>query len=123
MKWTPWPEMVNNIYNNTVKHWDFSNVRNRKFNTENKMNFSQALELIKEGKKLARDGWNGKGLFVYLVHGSKFIVNRPPLNAMYKEGTEITYNPHIDIKCADGHCSVWAPSMGDVMAEDWKEVN
>ncbi len=84
------------------------------------MNFSEALELIKQGKKLERSGWNGKGLFVYLVPGSKFIVNRPPLNIIYPEGTEINYNPHIDIRCADGHCSVWTPSMNDTLAEDWE---
>lgn len=90
------------------------------------MNFSQALELIKAGKRLTRENWNGKGQFVYLVHGSEFTVNRPPLNAMYEEGTKINYAPHIDIKTVSepgkNCCSVWFPSMGDVMAEDWKEV-
>lgn len=86
------------------------------------MNFSQALELIKEGKKLTRIGWNGKEMFVYLVAGSQFVVNRAPLNVIYPEGTEITYNAHIDIKCADGNCSVWTPSMGDTLAEDWEEI-
>ena len=86
------------------------------------MNFSRALEHLKGGDKLARAGWNGKGLFVYLVPGSKFTVNRAPLLGIYPEGTEITYNPHIDIKCADGHCSVWTPSMNDTLAEDWEVV-
>jgi len=86
------------------------------------MNFSQALDLIKEGKKLTRTNWNGKGLFVYLVPGSQFTVNRAPLLGIYPEGTEITYNPHIDIKCADGNCSVWTPSMNDTLAEDWEVV-
>ncbi len=66
------------------------------------MNFSEALQLIKDGKKLARDDWNGKGMFVYLVHGSEFEVNRAPLNAVYEIGTKIRYNPHIDLKANDG---------------------
>lgn len=86
------------------------------------MNFSRALELIKEGKKLSRPSWNGKGLFVYFVPGSNFTVNRAPLLGIYPDGTEITYNPHIDIKCADGHCSVWTPSMNDTLADDWEVV-
>lgn len=90
------------------------------------MNFSDALVLIKQGHRLARAGWNGKGMFVYLVHGSKFTVNRPPLNAMYAEGTEIYYLPHIDIKTVSSAdkicCGTWFPSMGDVMAEDWEVV-
>lgn len=92
------------------------------------MNFSEALELIKQGKKLTRWGWNGnkldesKPMFVYLVHGSEFVVNRPPLNAMYEEGTKISYRPHIDLKAADGTCGVWSISNNDALADDWAVV-
>ena len=41
--------------------------------------FSQALERIKEGARVARTGWNGTGMFVFLVPGSTFRVNRAPL--------------------------------------------
>ena len=86
------------------------------------MNFSEALELIKQGKKLARSGWNGKDMFVYLVHGSEFEVNRAPLNAVYQMGTKIKYRPHIDLCAADGTCGVWSPSNSDALAEDWELV-
>ncbi len=84
------------------------------------MNFSAALELIKEGKKLTRLGWNGKDMFVYLVPGSEFVVNKAPLLGIYPDGTKITYRPHIDMKYADGICGVWLSSMGDLMADDWE---
>lgn len=88
------------------------------------MNFSRALELIKEGKKLSRTRASCHGVaFIYLVHGSKFIVNRPPLNAMYKEGTEITYRPHIDLKSIDGSCGCYTPSNEDLLADDWEVVD
>lgn len=86
------------------------------------MNFGQALELLKEGKKLARAGWNGRGMFVFFVPGSTFQVNRPPLLGIYPEGTTITYRPHIDIKNVDGSISTWVPSIDDVMAEDWEQT-
>ena len=86
------------------------------------MNFSDALNEIKAGKRLARDGWNGKGMFVFLVPGSNFKTNREPLLSILGEGTEATYRPHIDIFTAGGTVSVWQPSMGDVMAEDWRIV-
>jgi hypothetical protein len=86
------------------------------------MNFSEALILIKQGKKLARLGWNGKNMFVYLVHGSEFEVNRAPLNAIYQMGTKIKYRPHIDLKAADDTCGVWHPSDSDLMAEDWEVI-
>lgn len=87
------------------------------------MGFGQALAYIKAGCKLTREGWNGKGMFVYLVPGSKFTVNRPPLNAVYAEGTEINYRSHIDLKAADGTCGVWSPSNTDLLAVDWMVVN
>ena len=33
------------------------------------VDFGAALKALKEGKKVARAGWNGKGMYVYLVHG------------------------------------------------------
>jgi hypothetical protein len=86
------------------------------------MNFSEALIMIKSGNQLTRSSWNGKGLFVFLVAGSQFKVNRAPLLGIFEEGTEVTYNPHIDIRTANGSISTWVPSIGDVMAEDWKLV-
>ena len=86
------------------------------------MNFSEALDLIKQGKKLTRVNWNGKGMFAYLVHGSEFEVNRAPLNAMFEMGTKIKYRPHIDLKAADGTCGVWSISNNDALAEDWEVV-
>lgn len=89
---------------------------------ESNMNFSDALIRIKQGHRLQREGWNGKGMFVFLVSGSVFTVNREPLLSILGEGTEVTYRPHIDICQPDGSISVWQPSMGDVMAEDWQIV-
>lgn len=86
------------------------------------MNFSQALELIKTGKRLSRRGWNGKGMFVFLVPGSTFTVNREPLLSILGEGTKVSYRPHIDLKAADGTIGTWLASMSDIMAEDWEEV-
>src|ERR1035441_8488377 len=83
------------------------------------MNFSSALAACKTGCKVARTGWNGKGMFIYLVPGSQFQVNRPPLLGIYPEGTTIDYLPHIDIKTADGSCVPWLASQTDLLADDW----
>lgn len=83
------------------------------------MNFGQALELLKDGKQVAREGWNGKGMFLFLVPGSTFKANRAPLLGIYPEGTEINYLPHIDMKTADGKVVPWLASQSDVLADDW----
>lgn len=81
--------------------------------------FSRALDLLKAGDKVARKGWNGKDMFIFLVPGSKFLVNRPPLLGIYPEGTEITYHAHIDMKTAQGYAVPWLASQADLLAEDW----
>lgn len=86
------------------------------------MNFGDALFLLKQGGKVARIGWSGKGMFLFLVPGSVFKVNRPPLLGIYPEGTEINYCPHVDMKTADGKIVPWLASQTDVLAEDWVVV-
>lgn len=84
--------------------------------------FSEALELLKQGKKVARSGWNGKGMFVFLVLGSTFKVNRAPLLGIYPEGTEINYHAHIYMKTADNKIVPWLASQTDILADDWEEL-
>lgn len=88
------------------------------------MNFGDAVEAMKSGLgvKVARSGWNGKGMFLFLVNGSTFEVNRAPLLGIYPEGTIIDYQPHIDMKTADDTVVPWLASQSDVLAEDWLVV-
>lgn len=87
------------------------------------MNFSEALALLKNGDRVRRTGWNGPRAFLYLVPGSTFKVNRPPLLGMYPEGTEMTYLPHIDMRTQRGDCVPWLASQSDLLAEDWERVD
>ena len=86
------------------------------------MNFGDAINEMKNGNKVARSGWNGKGAFLFLVPGSTFKVNRAPLLGIYPEGTEINYQAHIDMKTADGTIVPWLASQSDMLAEDWSIV-
>lgn len=86
------------------------------------MNFGDALQALKNGQKVAREGWNGKGMFLFLVPGSTFSVSRSPLLGIYPEGTEINYCPHVDMKTADGKVVPWLCSQTDMLAEDWVVV-
>jgi hypothetical protein len=85
--------------------------------------FAWAIMAILAGRKVARAGWNGKGMFIFLVPGSTFIVNRKPLLGIYPEGTEINYQPHIDMKTADGTIVPWVASQSDLLSDDWDLVS
>lgn len=84
--------------------------------------FSEALYHLKNGRRVHRAGWNGKGMFLFLVPGSTFIVNRPPLLGIYPEGTQVDYCPHVDMKTADGKVVPWLCSQTDMLANDWEIV-
>lgn len=86
---------------------------------ESSLDFGNALRALRRGEKVARKGWNGDSMFLFLVPGSVFQVNRPPLLGIYPEGTEINYQPHIDMRTAQGTVVPWLASQTDVLAEDW----
>ncbi|MGH0053385.1 MAG: DUF2829 domain-containing protein [Sphaerochaetaceae bacterium] len=85
------------------------------------IDFGTALRFCKyKGYKVARKGWNGKGMFVYYVPAEKF----KTLTAVAKEefGDEVQYNPYLAIKTVQGTVSTWVPSINDVLAEDWEII-
>lgn len=109
---------------NTTTHagyvsWSPKEQFDKAYRKTSGMPFGLAVEAVKKGKKIARAGWNGKGMFLFLVPGSTFKVNRAPLLGIYPEGTEINYHAHIDMKTADGTIVPWLASQTDVLADDW----
>ncbi len=103
--------------------WSPKDVFERAYrSTSGAMNFGDALLILKAGKRVARRGWNGKGMFVFLVPGSTFTVNRAPLLGIYPPGTPINYHAHIDMKCADGSIVPWICGQLDVLNDDWTIV-
>lgn len=87
------------------------------------MNFSDALNALKRGERVAREGWNGKGMFLFLVPGSVFAVNREPLLSILGEGTRVEYHAHIDMKTAQGYVVPWLASQADLLSDDWNTLS
>lgn len=84
------------------------------------MNFGEAIEALKEGNKVARSGWNGKGMWLILVPGT-IDINFVDGSAYFKAGlNQGTINPHIDMKTATGEMQPgWLASQTDMLANDW----
>lgn len=86
------------------------------------MDFQQALSCLKGGRRVARQGWNGKGMFLVLVPGSEFPVTADrPFGQAAPEliGQTVKYQPHIDMFTAQGTFVPWLASQSDLLAEDW----
>ena len=119
------PESQNNRdgyaveYEDGYKSWSPKEAFENAYRETIGMSFGLAFEAMKRGLRVARAGWNGKGMFLFLVPGSTFKVNRPPLLGIYEEGTEINYHPHIDMRTATGEIVPWFCSQTDMFADDW----
>ena len=109
-------------YENGYRAWSPKAVFDAAYRQIDGMTFGLAIEALKMGKKVARAGWNGKEMFIFMVPGSTFKVNRAPLLGIYPEGTTIGYRPHIDMKHANGDIGTWDCAIGDILGEDWQVV-
>jgi len=107
------------VYPDGYRSWSPPEAFEEAYRVSGEMNFGHAVELLKRGHKVARAGWNGKDMFLFLVSGSQFQVNRAPLLGIYPEGTTINYQAHIDMKTAQDTVVPWLASQTDVLAEDW----
>jgi hypothetical protein len=84
--------------------------------------FGAAMLLVKRGAKIARAGWNGKGMFVYLVPAASYPVQTGAAKSHFGEGSMVPYNAYLALKGVDETVSTWAPSCSDALADDWQLV-
>jgi hypothetical protein len=93
------------------------------------MNFSDALEALKDGERVRRSGWNGKGMWLALWHpgtyklGSELLENCAALvdYASRTASKSIDVCGAIVMKTADGSVVFgWLASQTDMLAEDWE---
>lgn len=90
--------------------------------------FSVALEFMKKGYKVARKGWNGKGMWIALGKGSTIHADNfwnPHTRAFAKTQLceEATVDDYIIMKTAGNTiCMGWLASQADMLAEDWEIV-
>lgn len=89
------------------------------------MNFGQALELLRVEAKVAREGWNGKGLYVVYQPGypDGIGINANTAAATgIAEGTVCRFRPYLMMKTVDDQFVPWVASQTDLLAEDWSVV-
>ena len=78
------------------------------------MTFSLAIEAAKKGMKIARKGWNGKGMYVWLCDE-----NGPWTNS---KGETFARQPYLYMKTAQDMVVPWVAAQSDVLGEDWEIV-
>lgn len=91
------------------------------------LNFGQAIEALKLGKKVARAGWNGKGMWLDLINGKEVQIHNHgfgPKNELDHGWRERVpeFISWIGMKTADNKFVPWLASQTDLLAEDWSVV-
>lgn len=81
------------------------------------MDFSSALNALKLGNRVARTGWNGKGMWLALVEGYDYI---PKSDAAGVHVLGCVKLPWIGMKTADNGFVPWLASQTDLLASDWE---
>lgn len=99
--------------------WSPADVFEAYYQPTNAMSFGHALVALKAGLKVARAGWNGKGMFVYLVPPASYPVQTGAAKSHFGEGSLVPYNAYMAIKNANETVSTWVPSVNDSLADDW----
>lgn len=78
------------------------------------MDFGEAVATLKAGNRVSREGWNGKGMYLFRV--------------AHWDGTgdhalnDCAHSPFIAMKTADDHVVPWLASQTDILATDWGVV-
>lgn len=90
------------------------------------LNFGEAIEGLKAGKKLAREGWNGKNMWIVLMPALYLdagVVNGRTSKHI-GEGVDLDSQPYIAMFTTQGRWQPgWICSQSDLLAEDWQIVN
>lgn len=109
--------------------WSPADVFDRAYKPTNGMSFGLAIAALKNGQKVARRGWNGKGMWLVLVPGTPTVELRPntPYANALPEHSHCEILPHIDMWTTNSEgrramlCG-WLASQTDMLSDDWEIV-
>lgn len=131
-------------YSDEYVSWSPKEVFEEAYRTIDGLTFGQAIEALKQGKLVARKGWNGKGMFIFMRPADSlnydFIINKVKslpdglknrFNSIVESGvnsetkehllkTEVKFTAYLCMCAADGSIvNGWLASQTDILAEDW----
>lgn len=107
-------------YEDGYESWSPKEAFEAAYRRTDGMSFGLALEAAKKGFRIARKGWNGKGMYVFLADEMDFHTYAD-LSEFEENGVKV-----LDCLCmrtADGNiCPGWLASQTDMLADDWRII-
>ena len=118
------------IYEDGYVSWSPMEAFEKAYRPIENLTFGLAVEALKQGKKVARAGWNDKGMFVFLKTGkfqeksdNAIIESLIQKNLCGGISTAVPILDSICMKTADNKILIgWLASQTDILAEDWEIV-
>lgn len=85
------------------------------------VDFGTALHLMDLGERMQREGWNGKGMLIYIVPAASYPAQRNAKGVLVGDypNDMVPYSAYIALKTASGEVVPWTISQSDALATDW----
>jgi len=113
------------LYPDGYESWSPKEVFEEAYRRIDNLTFGLAIEALKKGCKVARQGWNGKGMFVVYQKGYPQGISCNKQTAVawgMNEGDLFRCEPYLQIRMVNGSHAMWVPSINDCLAEDWMVI-
>lgn len=114
-------------YQDGYTSWSPASAFCAAYRENGKMDFGHALHFLKAGRRVRRAGWNGKGMYLWLLPAAIVKAEwcrEPHLKAMAEaNGGEIEALGSIRMFTADKKVLTgWLASQTDMLSEDWEII-
>ena len=130
-------------YEDGYQSWSPKDVFEKAYRKISNLTFGLAIEALKQGKRVARAGWNGKGMFIFMRPADELnvefvidkvkslpqsikdyylqdIVNERGERIPAEEDDVVKFTAYLCMKAADGSIiNGWLASQTDMLSEDW----
>lgn len=131
------------VYEDGYISWSPKDVFEKAYRRIDNLTFGLAVEALKQGKKVSRAGWNGKGMFIFIRPADElevgfiidkvkslpqsvkdFFKTKDEKEAPSEQGlSKVKFGPYLCMYAADGSIvNGWLASQTDILAEDWKII-
>ena len=102
--------------------WSPKGVFEEAYRPTEGMSFGLAIEAAKRGERIARKGWNGKGMYVFLADDVEFNTDAD-ISEFYGSADGVYVAPMLVLRTAQGNLQPgWLATQSDMLAEDWHIV-
>lgn len=106
-------------YSDGYESWSPKAVFEEAYRPTEAMTFGLAIEAAKKGHKIARKGWNGKGMFLYYVPEGRYPARTDAAKSISADDGRVDYGAYIAMKTVQGKVVPWLASQTDILEDDW----